>query len=144
MPALPRKLTRQDFQQLADERLADALALLAAARPAAAYYMAGYAVECALKACIAKTIGQHEFPDKHFGHSVHVHDLKALLASAGLATALTADMNTDADVAGNWGVVANWSEGVRYYGANQEDADTIIAAITAPDKGIITWIKARW
>jgi hypothetical protein len=29
-----------------------------------AYYLLGYVVECALKACIAKTIKEHEFPDK--------------------------------------------------------------------------------
>ena len=30
----------------------------------AAYYMIGYCVECALKACIAKQIRRFDFPDK--------------------------------------------------------------------------------
>ena len=47
-------LTRSDFQQLADVRAAEAAALLAAGRWDGAYYLAGYAVECALKACVAK------------------------------------------------------------------------------------------
>jgi len=29
-----------------------------------AYYLAGYAVECAIKACIAKGTRRYEFPDK--------------------------------------------------------------------------------
>ena len=45
---------RSDFQKLAEDRIADAGALFEAHRYDAAYYLAGYAVECALKACIAK------------------------------------------------------------------------------------------
>jgi HEPN domain-containing protein len=47
-------MNRADFQQLAELRLQDAEALLQAGRYEAAYYLAGYAIECALKACIAK------------------------------------------------------------------------------------------
>jgi hypothetical protein len=45
-------VNRSDFQKLAMDRIADAKALLAAKRWAGAYYLAGYAVECALKACV--------------------------------------------------------------------------------------------
>lgn len=47
-------MNRSDFQDLAQIRLAEAAALLQAERFDGAYYLAGYAVECALKACIAK------------------------------------------------------------------------------------------
>ena len=59
-------MNRTDLQQLADVRIAEAHALLTLAVPMSdgAYYLAGYAVECALKACIAKTVNQHDFPDK--------------------------------------------------------------------------------
>jgi len=43
-------------------RLKDAEVLLQKGRNEAAYYLAGYAVECALKACIAKQTKRHEFP----------------------------------------------------------------------------------
>ena len=49
-------MNRTDLQQPALTRLAEAKALLAAGFPAGAYYLAGYAVECALKACIAKDV----------------------------------------------------------------------------------------
>jgi hypothetical protein len=42
-------MTRRDFQRLAEERLADAVALLEKERFAAAFYIGGYAVECGLK-----------------------------------------------------------------------------------------------
>src|SRR4051812_36482066 len=40
------------LRKMATERLLDAQALLAAGRWPFAYYVAGYAVECALKACV--------------------------------------------------------------------------------------------
>lgn len=57
-------MNRIEWQRIAEERARDAEALLAAGQWSGAYYLAGYAVECGLKACIARQIGQHEFPDK--------------------------------------------------------------------------------
>ena len=45
-------MNRDECQKLTQERIADVKALLAAKRWALAYYVAGYAVECALKACV--------------------------------------------------------------------------------------------
>lgn len=47
-------MDRTQLQQLAELRLRDADALLAARQWAAAYYLLGYCIECALKACVAK------------------------------------------------------------------------------------------
>ena len=46
--------TRAEWQQLAEDRILDAQALLApaVARWSAAYYLIGYAVECGLKSCV--------------------------------------------------------------------------------------------
>jgi hypothetical protein len=44
---------RATFQQLAELRLAEARALHAEGLYSGAYYLAGYAIECALKAKIA-------------------------------------------------------------------------------------------
>ncbi|HYP09337.1 MAG TPA: hypothetical protein VER03_24140 [Bryobacteraceae bacterium] len=48
-------MTRQDLQELAEMRLADAEALLVAGRYSGAYYLAGYAVECAIKAHVSRS-----------------------------------------------------------------------------------------
>jgi HEPN domain-containing protein len=53
-----------ELRQLAEERLLDAAALLAARRWAGAYYLAGHAVECGLKACIARLTNAEDFPPK--------------------------------------------------------------------------------
>ncbi len=48
-----------ELRQLAEDRLRDAAALLAAGQFSGAYYLAGYAVECGLKACILAHIEKH-------------------------------------------------------------------------------------
>ena len=47
-----------------------------------AYYLAGYAVECALKACIAKGTLRGEFPDKKRVDSSYSHNLRELFKVA--------------------------------------------------------------
>lgn len=72
-------MTRQDLQELAEMRLADAEALLVAGRYSGAYYLAGYAVECAIKACIAKQFRQHEFPDLPRVRQIYTHGYETLI-----------------------------------------------------------------
>jgi hypothetical protein len=55
-------MNRFDLQKMAEERVADAAALLDAGRFQAAYYLCGYAIECALKACIARKTREFDFP----------------------------------------------------------------------------------
>ncbi len=45
-------MNRLEFQAMAEERIVDASLLLVGGQWSAAYYLAGYAVECGLKACI--------------------------------------------------------------------------------------------
>lgn len=56
-------MNRSDIQILADIRVGEAKALLDLGHWPGAYYLAGYAVECALKACIAKLTKADDFPD---------------------------------------------------------------------------------
>jgi hypothetical protein len=67
-------MNRLTFQQLAETRLLDAKALFQAGRFDAAYYLAGYVVECALKACIAKKTREHDFPDRD-ANKYYIHNL---------------------------------------------------------------------
>ena len=72
-------MNRSELQKIAELRVGDAKVLLDAGRYEAAYYLAGYAIECALKACIAKQIKQFDFPDKKVVTDSYVHDLTKLL-----------------------------------------------------------------
>ncbi len=57
-------MNRSDLQKLAVIRIKEAKLLLDNDAYEGSYYLAGYAVECALKACFAKQTKQYEFPDK--------------------------------------------------------------------------------
>ena len=52
--------------------------MLKAKQYAGAYYLLGYSVECALKACIAKQTKKHDFPDKEVVKKSYVHNLVKL------------------------------------------------------------------
>jgi hypothetical protein len=78
-------LTRKDFQLLAKLRAKEAGTLSKNGDDQGAYYLAGYAIECALKACIAKKSKRWEFPPKRkYVDQVYTHDLNLLLQAAEL------------------------------------------------------------
>jgi HEPN domain-containing protein len=82
-------LYRSDFQKLAADRLADSQALFKAKRYDAAFYLAGYAVECALKACIARRRRRHEFPlSPEAAREIYSHDFDGLVRAAGLTKSI--------------------------------------------------------
>ena len=90
---------RATFQQLAEERLAEAQLLLANKFWSGAYYLAGYSLECALKAKIASSFRDNEIPELKRVQKIYTHDLSSLLALAGLKDELEAEMNASADCA---------------------------------------------
>jgi HEPN domain-containing protein len=92
---------RSDFQKLADIRIEEADVLFKAKKYDGAYYLAGYAVECALKACIAKKTGRYDYPDKQFASKCYTHNVEELVVLASLKPALDAD----ADLQLRWAFV---------------------------------------
>lgn len=87
-------MNRQDLQGLARSRIAEARFLLRGGLHSGAYYLAGYAVECGLKACIAKKTRRFDFPDKKAVDSSYVHDLEKLVGVAGLTQELQLESKT--------------------------------------------------
>jgi HEPN domain-containing protein len=108
-----------------------------------AYYLAGYAVECALKACIAKGTRRYEFPDKKKVDSSHTHRLEDLIKIAGLDEALER-AGTDPDFRRNWDVVQSWSEQSRYRRHRPESAQELLRAVGDRRHGVISWTKLQW
>lgn len=43
----------------------------------------GYAIECALKSCVAKQVKRYDFPDKKIANEAFTHDLEKLMKVAG-------------------------------------------------------------
>jgi len=139
-------LNRADLHQLADLRIAEARALLQlpVPMPDGAYYLAGYAVECALKACIAKSVHQHDWPEKKFVVDCHTHSIHALLRLAALETTLAIDGATNPALGLNWTFVKDWDEHSRYQRHTQVKAQRVIDAVSDVANGVLPWIKAHW
>jgi HEPN domain-containing protein len=135
-------ITRKDLQALAEARLADAQILFRHKRYDAAYYLAGYAVECALKACVAKKTKRHDFPAKKDTDKAHTHDLQALLSLSGVGEQLN-DFHDDPTLGKQWSIVKQWSEASRYYKSGNERAGAIISAVSGA-QGVLQCLKEYW
>src|SRR5579871_4074947 len=125
-------MNRSEFQQLADVRIAEAGVLLANDMWDGAYYLAGYAVECGLKACILRLVEQTGiiFEDKKFAEKCWTHDIEVLVALAGLKAVRDADNATDPVRERNWLAAKDWNESQRYSRTPEADARKLYEAIT--------------
>ncbi len=137
-------MNRYDLQRLAGMRLDEARFLLANTQYSGAYYLAGYAVECSLKACIAKQTKEFDFPDKDRAIKSFTHKPKDLLSIAGLDNTFRLDAHANPKLASSWEVVTNWSEQSRYEIKAEADAKLLLEAIERPQDGVLPWIKRHW
>src|ERR1035437_10936646 len=103
-------MNRVDFQNIAELRLRESKSLLDAGFPDGSYYLAGYAVECALKACIAKRTREHDFPDKKLVNDSHTHDIGKLLQLADLKIELENAMQANPAMRAGLDTIQDWSE----------------------------------
>ena len=137
-------MNRLDLQQLAQLRVREAETLLSASKFDGAYYLAGYAVECALKACIARRTKRFDFPDRKLVDRAYTHNLSQLVGVAELQGALERRMEVDATFAVNWALVKDWSEEARYQLHDETKVRDFWRAVVDRRKGILAWLKAHW
>ena len=138
-------MNRADLQTLADLRVGDAKVLLDGGRFAAAYYLLGYAVECALKASVAKQIRQRDFPDKQLILDSYTHDLEKLLRISGLRSEFDKRVATDKPFEVSWTTIKDWNENSRYDATTTEvKARDLFGAVTDPKAGVLEWLKTLW
>ena len=130
-------MNRDDLKEVALIRLDDARVLLENERYEGAYYLCGYVVECALKACIAKQTRQYDFPDKRLAGKVFTHNLERLVELADLKSEIDQEIGKDKAFKYNWSVVKDWSEESRYQKHGAEDAGDLYSAITDKKGGIL-------
>lgn len=137
-------MNRKDFQALAVLRIREAQILFRAREFSGAYYLAGYAIECGLKACIAKKVRRHDFPDKKTVADSYSHDLGKLAALADLQQQRLVRAQTDQLFERNWNLVTRGSEEDRYRVFDESAAKEIIDAIIERRHGLMPWVKQRW
>jgi hypothetical protein len=134
------------FRQLAETRLKEAKLPRQHGEFSGAYYLAGYAIECAFKGIIAGQFRANEIPDKRLVNDVYSHELPKLLGLAGLEAQLNTACQADADLERRWSVIKNWNEQARYRTWSEEQATAMIDAIDGDGQteGLFQWLTARW
>ncbi len=138
-------MNRADLQNLAALRVQEAKLLLNGGFHAGAYYLAGYALECALKACIAKQTKEHDFPDKRIVDKSYTHSLETLIEVAGLKKELDDEIQSNGMFSKYWNVVKDWKESVRYEaGITEKRAADLYLAIDDAKHGVLQWLKKWW
>jgi HEPN domain-containing protein len=133
-------VNRKELQALAESRLKDAQVLFRGRRFDGAYYLAGYAVECALKACVAKKTKRHDFPDKDFAHKVYVHDLERLLGCSDLKQKFEEESKNRPGFGVQWTTVKDWSEQSRYERPGRLKASQMLKDA----QGVLVCIRKYW
>ncbi len=143
-------VNRADWQEIAEGKLFAAEALLAASQWSAAYYMAGYAIECGLKSCIlVRLAGSPEVifenkKSKKYSENCWTHNVEELVELAGLKPDRDTAVVATPALATNWAIVSKWNEETRYQVKTEPEARELYNAITDPVNGVMQWIKARW
>jgi HEPN domain-containing protein len=132
---------KSDFERLVQTRIREARLLLAGGEFDGCYYLTGYAVEAALKACIAKATRRFEFPDRGRANRVFTHDLGRLLEEARLAAAMRAETVV---LRGKWAIVLRWTVDVRYAAGTSHDVAAELLTAAAGRGGVIPWLKGHW
>lgn len=140
-------LNRAELQRLSTERIGDARALLDASRWPAAYYLAGYSLECALKSCVLARVERDSgviFEDKGYSQKCWTHDLEKLVTLADLAGERDNATVADPNLGQNWLIAKDWSESSRYQISTQLQAEKLFNAISDNTHGVFQWLKNSW
>ena len=138
-------MNKSDLEKLVEIRLLEAETLLKSGRFQGAYYLVGYSLECALKACISTQVNQYDFPNKQLANQSHTHNLAELLGVAGLKQKLSEKEKADPEFKFNWAVAKDWSESSRYEcNIEEKTAKDLFNAVTEINSGILAWLKTYW
>jgi HEPN domain-containing protein len=135
-------VNRSDFQRLARIRLREAGVLLVKGCYEGAYYLGGHAVECALKACIAKKTRRFDFPERDANNKYYVHNLEKLALAAG--PQLAAEFDSSSGTKANWAIVAQWTHESRYALRTRQEAENLIKAVSNQREGVLRCLRRHW
>jgi HEPN domain-containing protein len=141
-------ITGPQLRDLARGRLKVARSLIDAGDHTLAVEMMGMALECALKACICKTLGLRHYPDfdgskKEESHFFRSHEYARLLLLAGLQTDFELRPGNKRKYQ-NWSDSTTWDVSQRYSAMDtytKEEAEVIYRGLTKSATGVITFIK---
>ena len=137
-------VNRDNLKDIARVRLQEARTLLRAQHYDGAYYLCGYVLECAFKACIARRTQRYDFPDKKTVNLSYTHNLDALVRVARLNQDLGRETAADPVFEVNWTVAKDWSEDSRYARLTRRQARDLYSAISDRQHGVLRWLRRHW
>ncbi len=142
-------MDRKKLQGLAKTRLQDAKALIGRKRWSGAYYLCGYVVECALKACLLRHLGESGavFGDQQYLKKLAdcwTHDLVKLVSLAGLEADFGAARGANPALDVFWSTAKEWKETARYEEKTEREARALYEAVSHNPDGVFRWIRSRW
>jgi len=120
------------------------LQALAEMRLSASYYLAGYSVECGLKAIIALSFRAQVIPNRKLVNQIYSHQLLELINLAGLKTKLLERTKASEHFNANWAVVSDWTEETRYQTTDPFMAVAMFQAVSDQQAGVLPWLKTHW
>jgi hypothetical protein len=138
-------ITRKDLQELSRLRLLEAQTLYKSRLYDGCVYLAGYAVEFALKARICRLLRVEEYPAGDLGRSFKVHSLEQLKVLAGLSGEI--DVKKNRELFDNWSKAVEWDPEQRYDTPGKYDAGAakiILDGLTNKPNGVLKWLIKRW
>ena len=133
------------FFALSDRYLESAKALIEEGHYSTGYYLAGYSVECLLKALICKGVQPTEFPPRDTNKTHYTHSYETLLKTARLQDALRFDTSRFPILNGSYLVLKDWEPAELRYDPTatpEKKARDFVAAIDTPG-GFPSWLKQR-
>jgi hypothetical protein len=136
--------SKSQLETVAQCKFDDSLLLFEHGRFSNSFYLAGYAIECALKACIARQLLPETIPDKSFVNAFYTHKFDALIGLAGLRNELRVRQDADQTFQANWGLASEWSPDVRYEPVDRSMANLMVIAVGDERHGVLPWIKTYW
>lgn len=148
--------SRSTLQKLTHQRLVDAAILLTANQPDTAFYLAGYTIECALKAAVCRTLDQDDFyqPDRNNKGGRYVqdrvfrefktHNYSDLLVLSGLSAKFDEARLVDSQLDSAWLIVGRnrWSEQNRYELGTK--TNEVVSSFMNAVELIVLWISKHW
>ena len=140
-------MDRNGWQAMSKRWLKDAKCLLQGKCWAAAYYLAGYALEFGLEACLLVHVGAKPeaiFKDRKFSDKVWTHSIADLVRIAELETDRVALVAANAVFQKYWIDAKDWNEKSRHATASHRDAKKLFKAIADKVNGVLKWIKVHW
>lgn len=128
-------------RKLASKRFTEAKLLNKKRLYSGAYYLGGYVIELALKACYCRNVKKGSFPpERGIYNKLYSHDLNNLLDVSGIKSNFNTEALTNNSLQTAWNIAKEWSEDTRYTIFKKDDSESLLNSVDI----VFRWIQTKW